>query len=358
MRSWRILADDLTGALDCGAAWAGTAEVPVFLDRPAPSAQMVQIVATCTRDVPLSELPALLAPSLEWLVKSGSAYKKVDSLLRGNTFSEVAWLLGSGRFAGAVFAPAFPAQGRFTAQGCHWVAPPHQPHGPRTHEHPCSLVQAFAALGFEANISDPILGCAQVAPLLVIPNVLSDHDMDRIAALALSPQAQRWLWCGSAGLAWALARQTTHIARVALPNPIRGAILMVTASRHPVLREQLRQLGQLDASVELHDFAVAQALDPSEARERLMQQMIGLVSTAARPAALVVVGGDTLLRLCRAAEVRSLLAGPSPRAGWGCARLVGGQWDGLTCYSRSGAFGAPEDLHALLVTLSPLHPGH
>jgi uncharacterized protein YgbK (DUF1537 family) len=120
-----------------------------------------------------------------------------------------------------------------------------------------------------------------------------------------------------------------------------------------VLRAQWRQLPPPDAQTAFVDLAEAQPLEPAEAQARLTQRMHTLVSTQPRPDALVVVGGDTLLALCRAAGVRSLQAGASPRAGWGRARLVGGLWDGLLCYSRSGAFGPPDDLRALLAALCP-----
>ncbi|MDO9143790.1 four-carbon acid sugar kinase family protein [Rhodoferax sp.] len=358
MKPWHILADDLTGALDSAAAWADAGEVPVFLDAPETSAQPVQVVATGTRDVPPASLPALLTPSLDWLVASGSAFKKIDSLLRGNTFAEIAWLMRSGRFAGVVFAPAFPAQGRFTAQGQHWVAPPHQPDGPRTHEHPGTLVQAFADVGLTARIPSRLQDCLQEGGEVVIPDLLSDADMDQLASLAHSPQARSWLWCGSAGLAWALARQAAAatpapVTLVAPPTHAQGLTLVLTASRHPVLREQLRQLPLMNTGTKLLDLAEAQPLEPAEAQARLTQRMHTLVATQPRPDALVVVGGDTLLALCRACGVRGLQAGASPRAGWGRARLVGGLWDGLHCYSRSGAFGPPDDLRALLAALSP-----
>jgi uncharacterized protein YgbK (DUF1537 family) len=360
MKSWHILADDLTGALDSAAAWANAGDVPVFLDQPGQSEQVVQVVATGTRDVSLTSLAALLAPSLDWLVASGSAFKKINSLLRGNTFAELAWLMRSGRFAGVVFAPAFPAQGRFTARGRHWVAPPHQPHGARTHEHAGMLVQAFANVGLSAHIPTRVQDSLQDAGKVVIPDILSDHDLDRLAGLAAQPQAQRWLWCGSAGLAWALARQGAAVAPsgastdalMAPPASVQGLTLVLTASRHPVLREQLRHLPPSVAGADLLDLAEAQTLCPAEAQARLRQDMLTVVTTRPRPTTLVVVGGDTLLALCRAADVRSLQASASPRAGWGRARLVGGRWDGLTCYSRSGAFGPPDDLRALLATLS------
>lgn len=361
MKPWHILADDLTGALDSAAAWANAGEVPVFLGQPGESAQAVQVVATGTRDVPFASLAARLAPSLDWLVASGSAFKKIDSLLRGNTFAEIAWLMRSGRFAGVVFAPAFPAQGRFTGQGRHWVAPPHRPLGPRTHEHAGMLVQAFAKLGLNAHIPSRVQDSLQDAGQVVIPDILNDHDLDQLAGLAAQPQAQRWLWCGSAGLAWALARQAataapasaTSATPMVAPASEPGLTLVLTASCHPVLREQWRQLPASDAGTELLDLAEVQPLSAAEAQERLAQRLCTVVTTQARPAALVVVGGDTLLALCRAAGVRSLQAGPSPRAGWGRARLVGGLWHGLTCYSRSGAFGLPDDLRALLAALTP-----
>lgn len=361
MKPWRILADDLTGALDSAAAWASVGEVPVFLTQPGESAQPVQVVATGTRDVPPASLPQRLAPSLDWLVASGSAFKKIDSLLRGNTFAEIAWLMHSGRFDGVVFAPAFPAQGRFTAQGRHWVAPPHQPLGPRTHEHPGTLVQAFAQLGLNAHIPGDLAHSLQQAGQVVLPDILSDHDLDQLAALTRSVAAPRWLWCGSAGLAWALARQeqagAPSSASGAVPTPTpAGLTLVLSASRHPVLREQWRQLPASDSHTELIDLTEVQPLSAAQAQARLAQRLEALVSTHARPAALVVVGGDTLLALCQAAGVRSLQAGASARAGWGRARLVGGPWHGLICYSRSGAFGPPDDLRALLTALAPSRP--
>ena len=361
MKPWHILADDLTGALDSAAAWANAGEVPVFLEQPGESAQPVQVVATGTRDVPPASLPKRLAPSLDWLGASGSAFKKIDSLLRGNTFAEIAWLMRSGRFDGVVFAPAFPAQGRFTAQGRHWVAPPHRPLGPRTHEHPGTLVQAFVQLGLNAHIPIHLEESLQQPGQVVIPDILNDHDLDQLSALTRSAPAPRWLWCGSAGLAWALARQAAADAPssvasaepTVVPASAPGLTLVLTASRHPVLREQWRQLPASDAGTELLDLAEAKPLSVAEAQERLAQRLGTVVTTQARPAALVVVGGDTLLALCQAAGVRSLQAGASPRAGWGRARLVGGPWHGLTCYSRSGAFGPPDDLCALLATLTP-----
>lgn len=363
VQPWRVLSDDLTGALDTAAAWAGGGTVPVFLDAPEASPATVQVTASGTRSVPGAELGPRLTPCLDWFTATGHAYKKVDSLLRGNTFAEVAWLLASGRFEGAIFAPALPSQGRFTAQDRHWVAPPHQPAGPHTYEHPQALSTAFAAHGLSVQLLARTPDALPPEGGVLIPSVLSEHELDRLAELAATPAAQRWLWCGSAGLAAALVRHTVQhnppeAANDAEAPPVparhgKPPALLITASRHPVLREQLHHLALLDTPIEVIDLAEPQPLTPEQAQTRLAQRLQTLVQHHRQaPAHLVVVGSDTLLALCHAASVRSLQAGPSPHPGWGHARLVGGVWDGVSCYSRAGAFGDSDDIYQLLATLT------
>ena len=113
MTGIRILADDLTGALDTAAAFSG--KVPVYIDHPplvseSDGDQPVSVVATPTRDVAVEELAGFLEPVLDWFVSGRMSFKKVDSLLRGNTFEEIAWLCRRGGFERVLFAPAFPAQ--------------------------------------------------------------------------------------------------------------------------------------------------------------------------------------------------------------------------------------------------------
>ena len=66
-----------------------------------------------------------------------------------------------------------------------------------------------------------------------------------------------------------------------------------------------------------------------------------------------MIGGDTLLALCQASGATHLQAFKSIRPGWGRARIEGGLWHGTTLLSRSGAFGAPDDIAALLAQLAP-----
>ena len=336
MTTLRILADDLTGALDSAATFAG--EVPVFLDAPhASDASPVSVVATATRDVPAAEVPALLAPSLGWLRGADVALKKVDSLLRGNTFAECAQVAQG--FTRVVFAPAFPQQGRLTRDERAWVEQPGssapQPIGER------SIAEAFAGL--------PVAN-------LWVPDVRSDDDLRRIAALSLRESSRDWLWCGSAGLAQALAE--VHELRSAGAAPIVPStppVVLVSASHHAVSRRQwarLRAAVAPSADLALFDLSPAERLSPTLAAELLERQTGEIAAGAVRPAALLVIGGDTLRALCRASGAMSLLAQASPRAGWGRARLVGGRWDGVPVFSRSGAFGNDEDLVEIVGALT------
>jgi uncharacterized protein YgbK (DUF1537 family) len=357
MKSWRLLADDLTGALDSAAAFAGPQAVPVFLAHPDLDATAaVQAVCSASRDAAPDRLPALLQPSLDWLAGDGTsfAFKKIDSLLRGNTFREIAWLLRAGGFDGAVFAPAFPAQGRFTEAGCHWVSSPHEPRSQRTHEHPQPLQDALAAVGLAAHSQGEPEGRA-----VLMPDIVGPGDLDRLASMLASPRSRRWLWCGSAGLAAALARRAGFASTSSSSPSIRhGSTLVVTASRHPVLRAQwpaLRVRCDADARPAAHlqwlDLSDPQPLAAREALASLERQAHDLLDTVACPSTLIAIGGDTLWALSRAASVRAFHAVAGPRPGWGSARLVGGRWDGVICHSRSGAFGAPGDLVDLIDTL-------
>lgn len=358
---WRVLADDLTGALDTAAMWAGAAPVPVYLGAPQPGLAPVQVCTSASRDLPEAALAGVLGERLQWLCGPGRAFKKVDSLLRGNTFAEVAWLLSSGRFAGVVFAPGFPGQGRYTAAGRHWVGPA-QAHAPRIPAGARPLIAAFDTHRVQAWVpaagEDPLSRPGAIA----IPDVLDEADLERLAAHALEEGGRDWLWCGSAGLAGALARLSrTGTGSAALPGTARSMpgsrrfarIWLVTASRHPVLRAQLAGL-RLAASqpVRIIDLADKQPLPAETAAARLAARAAALVGEDARPDLLVVVGGDTLLALCQAAGVERLTAHPGLRPGWGRADLVGGVWEGVDCHSRSGAFGGPSDLSHLLERLA------
>lgn len=375
----RILADDLTGALDCAAAFG--AGVPVHLGEVTGDLRPeIEIVSTGTRDVQRNELPSLLLPSLAWLQTADIAFKKVDSLLRGNTFEEVECLARQGNFDGVAFVPAFPAQGRVTEGGQQWWL---KADGQRTAvaasisstlmDKGWTVVREPAAPDFGANRSHRLL--------VWVPDVRNEDDMLAVATQALNCKA-KVLWCASAGLAQALASKLAQLPQ----SPQRanergienaaaegGPLMLISASHHAVTQSQWQVLKNSslsaacvevkdpieelnitqDTSPCLIDLSAATPLTSEHAATLLAVQTQKIAQTAPRPRVLVVVGGDTLLALCQALGATGLQSAmPMARPGWGCARMLGGRWDGLICHTRSGAFGTANDLLEVMEVLS------
>lgn len=375
MTAIRILADDLTGALDTAAAFTG--DIPVFIDHPPARGDSfwgapVSVLATPTRDIPVEQLPDYLEPTLAWLRSGDIAYKKVDSLLRGNTFDEIAYLLRKGEFPSAVFAPAFPAQGRYTFDNRQWVAKP----GGEINAVSKPLGEAFGALGCPAKRTPDLQGNGTA---VWIPEVRDDATLDRIAARSNDEHHRAGLWCGSAGLAHAIARQIgmapdTHAQPPA--DAPSGLTALISASFQPSLYAQwdllkneiptqaLAERAQHDEIAHVIELAKAGATDArfdlSPRRDMTQEESLALlhrniqhiVSGLPKPRQLMIVGGDTLLDICRTTGAQALLAGASIRPGWGRATLVGGCWNGVCCHSRSGAFGSPDDLVQMMRRLT------
>ncbi|WP_319240871.1 four-carbon acid sugar kinase family protein [uncultured Propionivibrio sp.] len=374
MTRLRILADDLTGALDTAAAFAG--EVPVFIDRPPATDSpyrnaTVSVVATPTRDVPPTTLPEHLTPTLDWFVSGDLAYKKVDSLLRGNTFAEIGWLRDAGKFPGVIFAPAFPGQGRLTADNRQWVAKPGQP--PEAVAHP--LREAFTAFGMTVatTLADRLDDNA-----VWIPEIRTDAELDTIATRLDTPALRHALWSGSAGLAQAIARHEGLTPQPGTPPTsatIDGPTVLISASFQPVLYAQWEALkavaptpaiaerarpdeiataltlAQEGAADVRFDLSPRRDMTQTESLALLQQNVERIVTGLPAPKQLMIVGGDTLLAICRATGADALLAGASIQNGWGRATLVGGRWHGTHCHSRSGAFGGPDDLIQMMQRL-------
>lgn len=366
----RILADDLTGALDCAAAFG--AGVPVHLGQPAHAdAPGLDIVATATRDVPVTDLPALLTPCLAWLRQADVAFKKVDSLLRGNTFDEVDWLArqlpGIGQDARLAMVPAFPGQHRVTEGAQQWWLQADGTRAPVA----ASIRESLQARGWrvDSGPTPPQVHAGQTEAVAWVPDVLSDADLDAVARVALQAGSP-WLWCGSAGLANALARRLPARTPAPVPSPSAGQVMLVSASHHPVSRAQWRVLRAAHAQAchagedpkslrveeggwpALIDLSASERLSPEQAAALLRAQTQALAAHAPRPRTLVVVGGDTLLALCQALGASGLVSAVAlARPGWGCAQMRGGRWDGLVCHTRSGAFGGPQDLLEVLGSL-------
>ncbi|MDP9095521.1 MAG: four-carbon acid sugar kinase family protein [Pseudomonadota bacterium] len=335
----RLLADDLTGALDAMAEFSLAAAGPLhaFWHGSAPC----RLPPTAAIDTGTREVGADLARSridalAPMLLAGDVAFKKVDSLMRGPTLAEIAALAARPEWESCVFAPAFPAQGRITRGGQQFkqAGDTWCPVGP-------NLVQALHAR--HGTPGDP-LGVG-----ITIFDAETDADLEAIVAAARN---RRVLWCGTAGLARAVADMDAACSPL-LPRPVLGLF----GSDHPASVAQLHactphwlhwaEQTPHDLAARLADgFALVSVdlppgLPRDEAATRIGRALHRLASDVPRPGTLLVAGGETLRGLCLALGADSLELLGRILPGLPRSVLRGGAWDGVTVVSKSGAFGPP-----------------
>lgn len=364
MSNLRLIADDLTGALDAAAELVGiTGPVHAFWHGAIPP----ELPANAALDSGTRELDAFSAASVVTrlapaLIGAAIPFKKIDSLMRGPTFAEIAACLRAGNWERAVLAPAFPYQGRVTRGG---VQHARDPSG-RWSAVGGDIVTRLQAAGVRAQ---PGRLEAPLPPGISVFDAETEEDLDRIVALGratLDPV----LWMGTGGLAQALARRAPGHASVQLPFPLLGLFgsdHTVTArqlaacgphwvrlrgggSRDAIaITAQLRARGQALVSLDL-----PQGLARDEAARRIGAELHRLVQVLRPPGTLLVAGGETLRGLCVSLSARSLEVQGRILPGVPRSVLRGGAWDGVTVVSKSGAFGHPTLLRELLRGAHPV----
>ncbi len=360
MAALRVLADDLTGALDCAARFvpaAGTAAswcVPTYW-RPPRAPLGAAAIDTGTRELSVAEARAMLDRLACLLDDAEPAFKKLDSLLRGHVAAEIAACLRG--FDHAVIAPAFPLHGRITRAGRQFVR---ESAGWR--DVGADLRGGLAAAG----VAVALCRSGEPAPAgASLWDAESDADLQAVVAAGRA-LAGRVLWCGSGGLAGALAGGPSPPA-----PPLPAPVLALVGSHHPASVAQLsaawahvHRISRGDAEEAApiarrltHAGAVVAVVTPPGADRRAAARHIAagfaaLLALLDRPGTLFVSGGETLRQVCDCLGAERLDVDGELAPGVPTSILRGGRWDGLRVVSKSGAFGDA----GLLVRL--LRPGH
>lgn len=351
MRTVRLIADDLTGALDSAAQFTGLAPLPVLL-RPSiayPSGSFALDLAC--RDGPETSAVARSRAAAEAFSGADIAFKKIDSLLRGHWAAELAALVGMGLFRRVVLAPAFPAQGRITVSGTQIVVV-----GASRHPVPVVPTAALRAHGIATQRGLSSDGGHDTEVVLYDAETEDDLVAVVTAARAL---AGATLWCGTAGLAQALAAGNGAPAVTQPPGPH----LVIVGTNHAVASAQVNALrtaapdcvtqfdedGTASAqrianTLAAHGRCVAVPVLPNgvsadAAAPRIAQGLAALVQSLDRPPVLTVVGGETFAALCHGAGADRLIVDGERSPGVPASVMNGGIWDGARCFSKSGAFG-------------------
>jgi uncharacterized protein YgbK (DUF1537 family) len=345
----RVLADDLTGALDSAVAFASPDNgigVAWRLDRDLPGRMAVDVA---TREGDEAVATARHEAFASWLAAGRLSYKKIDSLLRGHVVAEIAACIEGVAYERVVIAPAFPFQGRVTREGRQWRLDRAERVGPDIGG---DLARRFAVGRSRAGRGAD----ARIA----VYDAETDADLDSIVE-TVGTQSKT-LWIGTGGLAAALAR---HLgARHDAAGAFRGPFLGLVGTNHEVTALQLRCF-----AAQHPDAHIVVGADVEGARGRLRVRMaegkpsvVSIVADGERqavaryidrtyaallqglpkPGTLLVTGGETLRAVCDCLGVAALSVEYAIEPGLPVSRMKGGPFDGAVTISKSGAFGDPD----------------
>src|SRR5215831_3761561 len=175
MPSIKLLADDLTGALDTSAELVGLFGPfsVVWSAAAIPAGHDCFSLDSGTRECGADEAFAIVRELAPLLDGATIAYKKIDSLLRGPWVAEVDACLRTGLWDACIVAPAFPYQGRLTREGRQYARGPDGSWSPVGE----SIVGRFSASGLDARPADPD---AALRPGINVFDAEAEGDMDRI----------------------------------------------------------------------------------------------------------------------------------------------------------------------------------
>jgi uncharacterized protein YgbK (DUF1537 family) len=333
-----ILADDLTGAADCAAAFLGRArEVSVLLHANLRAQADVAALDldTRSRSERLARRIVRRAFAGRAAKRAGILFKKIDSTLRGHVAAELAAIRPALGRRPVLFAPAFPAQGRTVHDARLHVK------GKLSSGDLRALLSKAGLPATQVAAPSPAGLCAamRIGARAFVCDAASDADLDRIAraGLALRP---RPLFVGSAGLARALARTLVRSrlprARAIERRPVVTVVGSASAiSRRQVLRLAVSRVREKGDTI----FEIEWEREPTR-RDIPRVRNLGRMAARTPPAHYVLTGGETARAVLAAREIRGyrLLGEVEPGVPFGMAS------DGTLICTKAGAFGRVDTL--------------
>jgi uncharacterized protein YgbK (DUF1537 family) len=386
----RVIADDLTGACDVGAAllpWPRPIVVR-SLDAPASPDDAEALVVvntqsrTCAPDVAAARVRAALAdvPTS----RAGTLLKKIDTALRGPLGAEIDAAMDAVGAESALVVAAIPEAGRTTVGGRQLVdgvpvdetAFARDPQNPVRDSLVAAVIEAtsrrFArSIGLGADDPAAAIDAAHAAGAgIVIGDAATDDDIGRWVVAARDAGVR--VLVGSTGLARAWRLTCAGPSPAVGPGPGRraaGGVLVVSGSAHPATATQLAHLagarGADVTAIDALDVATAVARlaggetvcvtapDGNEGRDSsavLEMLSAGALSLLERstPGAIVLIGGETAHHLLARLGHPRLVIESAPAALAVRATIADGRLAGMVLVTKGGSSGPPERLAELL----------
>ena len=349
MGSLRLLADDLTGALDTSAEFVGQFDpldvcwpASIALDRPSFA------IDSATRELTTEQAFAIVQELAPRLAEATIAYKKIDSMLRGSWVAELDACMRTGAWDACILAPAFVHQGRRTVEGQHFV----RGADGRWSAVGKKIIEQLAERKLEGRRANPFAG---LQPGINVFDAETDDDLERVVE-AGEKYPGKVLWCGSGGLANALARGKG----VWVPDRLKGPVLGIFGSDHRTTSLQLAacesvvirsadvagDIGRirqaLAKGVALVELKAPANASRTEAAGLFSREIAALSRLVDPPGSLIVAGGETLRAQTIAVGVRALRLLGRLEPGIPKSVMQGGAWSGVEVISKSGAFGTAD----------------
>lgn len=293
MRTLLALADDLTGALEVGAKFAGSGiQVRVTTASGGGLECDVEVIDLESRHLPPEEAAAAVSRAI-----AGGAcliYKKTDSTLRGNIAAELRALAAAYPDSMIAYVPAYPAVGRTVKDGELYV------YGVHVHR------TAFAADRLNPIADSSIARIVADVSGCTVYDGENDADVARATASALADPACRII-AGPASVAAEIAAGLEGPGRRPVePLPHIRRCLIVNGSLHDVSTRQIAFAeaqgcvsAALDAAWRILHSPEGGALPPlefaAETGRRVREYLSGSETDA-----LLVFGGDTAFGILKA----------------------------------------------------------
>jgi len=334
MRQILIIADDLSGAADCGMACAGSGlHTVVMLGNSATAVDAdVLSVDADTRGLDAKRAVWETAMLMRRYMSSREqvVFKKLDSTLRGNIGAELAAVLTTQRASMtqqehivAVLAPAFPANGRTTRQGkqllngkpleemeiwrrngiqgSSYIPTMLESAGMRSAVLPLEMVRSS-----NGNLHKEMTRLAEGLDVLVC-DAETDQDLQAIAK-ATAALGHNTVWAGSAGLAYHLPKAialTSTTSAGSDQSLASGPTLFVVGSSAAVSREQVKTLATSPdlVTITILPSDLLSGLEKRREHERLLSEAF-----AGKRDIVVMLGTDDKLKIDAGRLLSSALA--------------------------------------------------
>jgi uncharacterized protein YgbK (DUF1537 family) len=384
-----LIADDFTGAMDTGAQFAKHGFVTSFVLSSIPGSRVVAI-NTASREIYPDEARDRCRQAVR-LLKGRSLFKKIDSVLRGNISAELDGLVRESVHSKIVVCPISPHQGHVVRDGLLYVqdTPFHQSFFKDDPAFPAKTSSVAELIGVPStHLKLETVRCSEqelanrisAAPTTVV--TVDAIDADDLIHISRAILLDDFLPCGAIGLAnaWAqtLISEELAEARTTLPH-LDGPLMVVAGSANVRTREQIAALANHRDSLV---WKINLPLNPEEkeawfgaiqsawSKLRVVVLCPGLQSTVrdpewlnfhqtagrlaaellelVRPAAMLIVGGETANHLCGLLGVQAVRLIGEALPGIPFGRVGGGQADQMTLLTKAGGNGQPDCLEKIV----------